>query len=63
MAKKSVKKVDAVQDEKAAKPVRLDLSAADHVRLEVQAKALGLNKASYARMAVLERIKADEDRS
>jgi hypothetical protein len=52
-----------VQDEKDARPVRLDLSAADHRRLERCARERGLSKASYARMAVLELIRADEGRS
>ena len=42
------------------KGVRLDLSEADHVRLEQRSRQLGLTMASYARMAVLERLKADE---
>jgi hypothetical protein len=54
---------DAVEAMPAtAKPVRLDLSPADHERLERCAKERGLSKSSYARMAVLERIKADEGR-
>jgi hypothetical protein len=40
--------------------VRLDLSEADHARLEKIARARGLNKAAYARLAVLERMMADE---
>lgn len=62
MAKKRAKKVNATQEERAVKPVRLDLNEADHERLERCARQLGLNKSSYARMAVLERIKADESR-
>ena len=58
--KKAGPKVNAVQDKKVVKPVRLELSEADHVRLERCADGKGLNKASYARMAVLDRIKADE---
>ncbi len=60
MAKKIQKTTDAAPAEKKVKPVRLDLSSADHERLERCARARGLNLASYARMAVLERIKADE---
>lgn len=60
MAKKREKKVVTTEVEKVARPVRLDLSAADHDRLEKVARAKGLNKASYARMVILERIKADE---
>jgi very-short-patch-repair endonuclease len=58
-AKKGTK-MNAVQTEKAARPVRLDLSESDHQRLERLARERGLNKASYARQAVLERMKADE---
>jgi hypothetical protein len=60
MAKAKAKKMNAVQTEKAARPVRLDLSESDHERLERCARERGLNKASYARQAVLEKIKADE---
>jgi hypothetical protein len=61
MAKiKAKAKMNAVQTEKAARPVRLDLSETDHERLERCARERGLNKASYARQAVLEKIKADE---
>ena len=42
------------------RPVRLELSEADHERLENVAEVKGVNKASYARMAVLDRIRADE---
>jgi len=62
MAKKKAPKVNIVQVEKSARPVRLDSSEPDHERLERCAKERGLNKASYARQAVLERIKAEEGR-
>jgi hypothetical protein len=62
MAKKRAKKLESLESKKTAKPVRLDLSQSDHERLESCARAIGLNKSSYARMAVLERIKADEGR-
>jgi hypothetical protein len=42
------------------KPVRLELSGADHGRMARQADRWGLNYAGYVRMAVLERIEADE---
>jgi hypothetical protein len=58
--KKGAKRMTAVQVEKTVKPVRLDLSEADHKRLERLARERGLNKASYARQAVLERMRADE---
>jgi hypothetical protein len=60
MAKKRVKKVEAVQDEKALKPVRLDLSLADHERLDRLASERGLSKSAYARQAVLNQMRADE---
>jgi len=59
---KGGKRMNAVQDEKAARPVRLDLSDADHKRLERCARERGLSKASFARMAVLERIQEIEER-
>jgi hypothetical protein len=62
MAKRSPKKVHTVEAERSGRPVRLDLSETDHERLERCARERGLNKASYARQAVLERIKADEAR-
>ena len=60
MAKKNAGKARQVREQKATRPVRLELSAADHDRLERCAVERGLSKASYARQAVLERIKADE---
>jgi hypothetical protein len=66
MAKKTVvkggKQVNAVREDRLVKGVRLDLSSADHKRLEDNSKKLGLTMASYARMAVLERLKSDEAR-
>jgi hypothetical protein len=58
--KKRAAKVEATKEERATRPVRLDLSPTDHERLERCARRLGLSKSSYARMAVLERIRADE---
>jgi predicted DNA-binding protein len=52
--------VNRIHVEKRARPVRLDRSEADHKRLERLAGERGRNKASYVRMAVLERMKADE---
>jgi hypothetical protein len=60
VAKKSAKKMDVAEKVKVLKAVRLELSPVDHERLEQCARERGLNMASYARMAVLERIKADE---
>jgi hypothetical protein len=44
-----------------AKPVRLDLSEKDHERLDRVATAKGLNMAAYSRMAILERLRKDEE--
>jgi hypothetical protein len=63
MAKKVAKggkTMNAVQEERLVKGVRLDLSPADHKRLEKTSKERGLTMASYARMALFERLKADE---
>ena len=60
--KKAVRNRNAVQDKKVVKPVRLELSEADRETLARCAQVKGLNKASYARMAVLDRIRADEGR-
>ena len=61
--KKATPKVNATKEAPASsKAVRLDLSAGDHKRLERCADALGLSMASYARMALLERMRADEER-
>ena len=43
------------------KAVRLDLSERDHERLDRVANAKGLNMASYSRMAILERLRKDEE--
>jgi hypothetical protein len=61
--KKGTKRMNAVQTERTVRPVRLDLSETDHERLERLARERGLNKASYARQAVLERMRADEGRN
>ena len=52
--------MNAVQEKRAVKGVRLDLSPTDHRRLEKASKECGLTMASYARMALFERLKADE---
>jgi hypothetical protein len=62
MAKKSPKKSSTIEAERTGRPVRLDLSETDHERLERIAPERGLNEAWFARMAVLERLKADEGR-
>ncbi len=63
MAKKTSKggPMEAVQEKKAVKGVRLDLTPADHRRLNKLAKERGLTMSSYARMAVFERMKDDEE--
>ena len=60
MARKRVSKVQAVQDDRVTKPIRLDMSTTDYQRLERCAKERGLTKASYARQAVLTQIRRDE---
>jgi hypothetical protein len=60
MAKKKAKPMQATKPVRTGKPVRLDLSPLDHERLERQAKRYGLSKSSYCRMAVMERLEADE---
>ena len=50
MAKKRVAKVIKVKAERSGRPVRLEKIARER----------GLNKAAYARLAVLERMMADE---
>jgi hypothetical protein len=62
MARKRAKKVTTTQQERVGRPVRLDLTEEVHDRLERQASKLGLSKASYARMAVMERLQADEEK-
>jgi hypothetical protein len=60
MAKKRKKPVTAAPPVRKGKPVRLDLTESDHERLERIARSKGLNKAAFARMAVLEKLKAEE---
>jgi hypothetical protein len=48
------------KDERLVKGVRLDLAPGDHQRLERVARERGLTMASYARMVLLERLKADD---
>ena len=65
MAKKTVrggKPPAAAKDVRLVKGVRLDLSPGDHERLERVARERGLTMSSYARMKLLESIKADEAR-
>lgn len=61
-SKTGAKRMSVAEREKPVRPVRLDLTDIDHERLEKVARERGLNKASYARMAVLERVRADEGR-
>ena len=65
MAKKPEKEPVPATKAKPKRPrtgvaVRLDLSPKDADRLAKCAAAKGLSKASYARMATLEMIRADE---
>jgi hypothetical protein len=64
MAKKTTgeKKVQATASpRRTGKAVRLDLSDADHARLEKAAREMGLNMASFARMATLKELKKIEE--
>jgi hypothetical protein len=64
MAKKAsgAKKVPATAPKRRlGRAVRLDLSDRDHERLDRVAKLKGLNMASYSRMAILERLRKDEE--
>jgi hypothetical protein len=47
---------------RVGRPVRLDLTEEIHERIETQATKLGLSKASYARQALMERLRRDEER-
>jgi hypothetical protein len=61
--KQGAKKVAATKTPKRrlANAVRLDLSDKDYQRLDRVTEFKGLNKASYSRMAVLERLRKDEE--
>lgn len=67
MAKRAIggKQVQATAKAKPnrrlGKAVRLDLSDKDHERLDRVATAKGLNMAAYSRMAILERLRKDEE--
>ena len=62
MARRRAPEVQAspAQQEKAQMAVRLELPMEDYRRLERQARKLGLTRASYARMKVMQGIAADE---
>jgi hypothetical protein len=59
-AARKAKQSTPAKEERLLKGVRLDLSPADHQRLERIARERGLTMASYARMVLLERMKADD---
>jgi hypothetical protein len=65
MAKKRVPKMPAATAKKTPKrlgrPVRLDLSEELHERIQAQADKMGLNKASYVRVALMQKLRADEE--
>jgi len=67
MAKKKAPQMPATATKKKApnrigSPVRLDLRSEDLERLDRVSRERGLSRAAYSRMAVMERIKADEER-
>jgi predicted DNA-binding protein len=60
MARKRVTKVQTVAQERTGKAVRLDLVPEHYERLDRQAQKRGLNKASLARMIILEWLDEQE---
>ena len=61
MAKrKASPKVSTVAIERETKPIRLDLSLADHERIERSAKRFGLSKSAYVRQALFKQLEVDE---
>jgi hypothetical protein len=60
--RKAAPKVSTVAEERATKPIRLDLPLADHKRIERSARRFGLSKSAYVRQALFERLEADEAR-
>jgi hypothetical protein len=59
---KGKKKTPAPSKDRLVQGVRLDLAPTDHDRLKSAARRRGLTMASYARMAVLERLETDQPR-
>jgi hypothetical protein len=53
MAKKGVKKMIAAPESQKARAIRLELPPAAYERVDRHARKRGLNKASFARMAIL----------
>jgi hypothetical protein len=62
IARKQTKKVVTTHDVRTGRPVGLDSSEGDHVRLDRQANKRGLNKAAFARMAVLDRLHEEDSK-
>jgi hypothetical protein len=62
MGRKRARKVAATGQAETAKAIRLELFLQDHERLEAQARKRGLNKASTARMVILEWLEEQEKR-
>jgi hypothetical protein len=62
MAKKKVAKVQATQNKPQVWAVRLEFEATDHEEIERVAKMLKLSKAGFARMAVMDRVRAEKAR-
>jgi hypothetical protein len=52
--------VEAMEVERATRPVRLDLTIEDHERLERCAKRYGISKSSYVRMKLFKGMESDE---
>jgi DNA-binding transcriptional regulator YiaG len=62
MAKKKAAKMEATQDKRQVWAVRLEFEATDHEEIERIAKMLKLSKAGFARMAVMDRVRAEKAR-
>jgi DNA-binding transcriptional regulator YiaG len=62
MAKKKAAMIQATEDKRQVWAVRLEFEAADHEEIERIAKMLKLSKAGFARMAVMDRVRAEKSR-
>jgi hypothetical protein len=62
MARKREPKMPAVKQKKALVPMRFMISVEVDRKLERRTDELGLSKSSYAKMIIIERIKADDER-
>lgn len=58
MARKRAPKVPAIQEVKTEVPMRFMMPLPEYEELSRQARKLGLSKASYAKMLVMEQVAA-----